>query len=273
MAFPAAPSPCSISVSVWVSVGGLDLPALLVLLLSVVAGLLMVLIFGYSSDQKAIRVAKDQLKAQLLAVRLFQDQLPVVLVSYGRIVRSTGRYLQLAFKPLLIVALPLTILIVQLDRYLGWTPIPAGHVFLVKVRTTNAAAVAAVALQLPPELSTTAMVHMPEDQEIVWRVVATRNGNYDLNLGSPDQTVSKSVVVSSGLERLSRARLRGHFWERWFVSGERVLPRDGPIESIEVDYPSRSIRFAGLDWNWIWLFFILSLVAGFLFKTVLGIEI
>jgi len=273
MAFPIAPTSCAILLSVWVSVGSLDLPALLVLLLAVVVGLLMVVIFRYTSDQKAIRVAKDQLKAHLLAVRLFQDQLPVVLSSYGRIIRSTGRSLQLAFKPLLIVALPLTILIVQLDRCLCWTPIPAGHVFLVKVRTTNADAADAVALQLPPELSTTAVVHIPEDKEIVWRVVATRKGNYNLNLGTPGQTVSKSVIVARGLERVSPARLRGRLWERLFVSGEPALPPDGPIESIEVDYPSRSIRFAGLDWNWIWLFFILSLVAGFLFKTVLGIEI
>ncbi len=38
-------------------------------------------------------------------------------------------------------------------------------------------------------------------------------------------------------------------------------------------YPSRNIRFMGLEWNWIWLFFVLSLVAGFVFKSVLKIEI
>src|SRR5438105_14265410 len=97
-------------------------PLMLVFLLSIVIGLLMVVLFRYTSDQKAIRVAKDQLKAHLLAVRLFQDQLPVVLSSYGRIVKGTGRYLQLAFKPLLLVIIPLTLLIVQLDRYLCFMP-------------------------------------------------------------------------------------------------------------------------------------------------------
>ena len=42
-------------------------------------GLLMVIVFRYTSDQKAIGRAKDRLKAHLLAVRLFQDQLPVVM--------------------------------------------------------------------------------------------------------------------------------------------------------------------------------------------------
>src|SRR5215470_2520221 len=88
----------------------LDLPLLLVILLSIVVGFLMVVVFRYTSDQQSIRVAKDQLKAHLLAVRLFQDQLPVVLNSYGRILRGTGRYLKLAFMPLLYVIIPITFL-------------------------------------------------------------------------------------------------------------------------------------------------------------------
>ena len=96
-------------------------PLLLVLAISVVIGLVMVVVFRYTSDQKAIGQAKDQLKAHLLAVRLFQDQLPVVIRAYGRIFRGTGRYLRLAFMPFLISLLPITFLIIQLDRYLGST--------------------------------------------------------------------------------------------------------------------------------------------------------
>ena len=97
-------------------------PLAIVVVLSIVIGLLMIVLFGYTSDQKAIKVAKDQLKAHLLAVRLFRDQLPVVMGSYGKILRGTGRYLKLAFKPLLYVIIPITLLIVQL-----LTSVP-GHV-------------------------------------------------------------------------------------------------------------------------------------------------
>src|SRR3989475_9018596 len=111
--------------TVLLGVPRVDLPAAVVVLLSLVISLLMVVVFRYTSDQKAIRVAKDHLKAHLLAVRLFQDQLPVVLSSYGRILISTGRYLRLAFKPLLFVILPLTLLIARLHLYLGWAPMPS----------------------------------------------------------------------------------------------------------------------------------------------------
>jgi hypothetical protein len=252
----------------------IDLPGVLVVMVSLVIGLLMVVVFRYTSDQKAIRIAKDRLKAHLLAVRLFQDQLPVVLSSYGRILTGTGRYLRLAFRPLLFVILPLTFLIVQLDRYLGSMPLQTGQAFLVKVRTANADTLNEALLQLPPELATTApAVHIPADNEVVWRVVAEKDGNYDVNVTAAGQTFSKQAVVASGLARLSPVRLRGRFWERMFVSGEPALPEGSPIQSIAVSYPSRNIDFAWLEWNWIWLFFVLSVVAGFFFKSVLGIEI
>ena len=233
----------------------------------------MVVLFRYTSNQKAIRIAKDQLKAHLLAVRLYQDQLPVVLASYGRIVRGTGRYLRLAFTPLLIVILPITFLIVQLDRYFGWTPLTPGQSFLVTARAKTVEDLDSLSLQLPEELKTTApAVHVPADKEVVWRVEAAKNGAYDLKVNAADHAVEKSLLVSPALARVSPERLRAPYWKRMFVSGESALS-DGPVQSIAVDYPVRTIAFAGFEWNWIWLFFVLSLVAGFLFKSVLGIEI
>src|SRR5258708_39380915 len=93
-----------------------NIPLLLVLAISIVIGLLMVIVFRYTSDQKAIGRAKDKLKAHLLAVRLFQDQLPVVMGAYGQIIGGTGSYLRIAFTPSLIDILPITFLLVQLVR-------------------------------------------------------------------------------------------------------------------------------------------------------------
>ena len=253
---------------------GVNVPAAIVVGISLVIGLGMVVVFRYTSDQKAIHIAKDRIKGHLLALRLFQDQISVVVRSYGRIVLATGHYLRLAFKPLLIVIVPLIFVIVQVDRYLGWMPVEAGQPFLVKVRMDNPNASDKASLQLPDGLSTTApAVHAPSESEVAWRVVAEKPGEYIVNVHASDQTLSKRIVVGAGLFRLSPVRLRGKFWERIFVSGEPALPENNPIESISVQYPARDIAFAGFEWNWIWLFFVLSLAAGFLFKSILGIEI
>src|SRR5260370_20579630 len=97
----------------------------------------MVVLVGYTSNQKAIGIAKDQLQAHLLAVRLYRDQLPVVMGSYGKVLRGTGRYLELAFKPLLYVIVPITLLMVPMDRYLGATPLAPDVPFLLTVQLTG----------------------------------------------------------------------------------------------------------------------------------------
>ncbi|HKC01663.1 MAG TPA: hypothetical protein VKD23_22965 [Terriglobales bacterium] len=249
-------------------------PLAIVVVVSLVVGLLMVVLFGYTSDQKAIGIAKDQLKAHLLAVRLYRDQIPVVMGSYGKILRGTGRYLKLAFKPLLYVIIPITLLMVQIDRYLGAMPIPADTPFLLTVHMTGSDALNDVALDLPPEITRTAPpVHVSSTNEIVWRLAGSKEGKYELKILVAGQSAAKSVCVGSDLPRISTVRLRRHFWERIFSSAESALPESSLIESISINYPDRNIELAGYGMNWIWLFFILSMVAGFVFKEVLGIKI
>jgi len=253
---------------------GVNVPAGIVVVISIVVGLVMVVVFGYTSDQKAIHAAKDRLKAHLLALRLFQDQIPVVLRSYGRIVLATGHYLRLAFKPLLFVIVPITLLMVQVDRYLGSEPLATGQSFLVKVRMATPDALNEASLHVPDGMAISApAVHVPSESEVAWRIVAQRQGEYMIDVETAEQTFAKRVVVGSGVSRLSPVRLRGRFWKRIFLSGEPALPENNQIEAIDVQYPSRNIAFAGFEWNWIWLFFVLSLAAGFLFKSILGIEI
>jgi hypothetical protein len=150
-----------------------------------------------------------------------------------------------------------------------------GRAFLVKVRAGNTEILDDVSLSLPPEMTTTApAVHVPADNEVLWRIAAEKEGRYNITVAAAGQNFSKEVVVSSSnLLRVSSMRMQGRFWERMLTSGEPALPQNSPIRSVEVNYPSRSIRFVGLEWNWIWLFFVLSLVVGFFFKTVLKIEI
>jgi len=251
-------------------------PLLIVVVLSIFVGLGMVVLVGYTSDQKGIARAKDQLKAHLLAVRLYRDQLHVVMGAYGKVLRGTARYLRLAFKPLLYVIIPITVLIVQLDRVLGLSAIRADTPFLLTVRASNAEAINGISIDLPAEIKADAPpVHVSAENEVVWRLMASREGSYEVKIIADGQSATKTVRVSSELARVSPIRMRDHFWERIFVSGESALPESIPVESIAVDYPERNIQLGIADYkmNWIWLFFILSMIAGFVFKELLGIQI
>ena len=252
---------------------GVPSPLLLVLAASLVTGLLIVLIFRYTSDQKAIRRAKDQLQAQLLAVRLFQDQLRVVLRAYLRIILGTLRYVRLTLVSTLVMLVPLVPLMVQLDRYLGRTPLAPGTPFLLKARLAPDA-LQNVELRLPPGLFQTATpVHIPAENEVVWRITAEREGSYHADVVVGGERFGKEVIVGDGLARLSAARWRGHFWRRLLESGEAPLPEGAPVEAISVTYLPRSLDLAFAEWNWIVVFFLASVGSALVFKKVLRIEI
>ncbi len=251
-------------------------PLAIVVVLSLGVGSLMVVLFGYTSDQKAIAITKDQVKAHLLAVRLYRDQIPVVMGSYGKVLRGTGRYLKLTFKPLLYVIILITLLMVQVDRYLGAAPLLPNLPFLLTVHLPGQTsdALNEVTLVLPPEIAMTAPpVHILAENAIVWRLVGSKEGSYEVKIAAAGQSAAKAVRVGNDLTRISTVRLRGPFWERMFSSAEPALPENFPVESVSINYPNRDIEIAGHGMNWIWPFFILSMVAGFIFMKISGIRI
>ena len=244
------------------------------LALSVITGLAMIVLFGYLSDQKAVRVAKDQLRAQLLAVRLFQDQPQVVMRAYGRILTGTGRYLKVAFKPLAIVIIPLTLMLVHFDRYLGSLPFQPNQPILLKAQLAGPGDLDNVALRLPPGLSESApAVHIAGENEVDWRLVASADGNYTVDVLASGQQLGKQVVVSGNLMHLSACRMQGQLWERLLDCAEPALAANAPVKLLAVDYPSRDFDIGPWTTDWLVIYFVVSLAAAVLFKFILGIEI
>lgn len=244
------------------------------LLLSIVTGLVMIVLFGYLSDQKAVRVAKDQLRAQLLAVRLFQDQPQVVVRAYGRILTGTGRYLKVSFKPLAVIILPMVALLLYGDRYLGSLPFQTNQPILLKARLEKPEGLDNISLRLPAGLAESAPpVHIADNNEVDWRLVASAEGNYEVSVLAEGQELGKQVVVSKNLTHLSECRLRDHFWQRLLDCAEPALPANSPVRLLAVNYPARDIDLGPWAANWLVVFFVVSLAAALLFKFILGIEI
>lgn len=244
------------------------------LVLSVLTGLVMIVLFGWLSDQKAVRAAKDQLRAHLLAVRLFQDQPRVVLRTYVRLLAGTGRYLRVSFKPLAIIIVPMVVLLVHFDRYLGSLPFQTNQHILLKAQIDKSAALDDLALRLPPGLTESAPpVHIPAGNEVDWRLVASAEGDYTVNVLAGGRQIGKQVVVSSNLERLSGCRLRGHLWQRLLDCAEPALPANSSLRLVAVNYPQRDLDLGFWQTNWLVIYFVVSLAAALLFKFILGIEI
>ncbi|UCH79104.1 MAG: hypothetical protein JSU81_03915, partial [Candidatus Coatesbacteria bacterium] len=63
---------------------------------SVVTGVVMLLLFKVTSNQRAIRRTRDLMRAHMLAMRLFRDDASVVVASQKNVLRTNLKYLRYA---------------------------------------------------------------------------------------------------------------------------------------------------------------------------------
>lgn len=251
-----------------------DRPPLLSLaIFSIATALLVFLAYRFVSNQRAIRRVKNLLQAHLLEVRLFQDQLGVVWCAYGKLLRATLAYLGWSLMPLAVAALPITLLLAQMELRFGSRPLLPGESALLVVQVDTPATVGGIALQLPEGVVETApLVRIPAERRVVARIETRLAGRTEILVSDGVAQASKEIVTGIGLERISPERLRGGWFDRLFEPGEAALPPSGPITSITLQYPGRSMAFGPLSMNWLVVYFVLTLAAALALKPFLGTE-
>ncbi len=83
-------------------------------IIAIVSGVAMIVAFKYTSNQRALKRARQDIRANLLAVKLFHDSLAVGLRAQGRVLAAALRLLLLAIVPILAMLLPMTLVLSQL---------------------------------------------------------------------------------------------------------------------------------------------------------------
>lgn len=241
---------------------------------SLLAALLALVAFRYLSNQPAIRRAKDRMQAQLLAIRLFREQPRVVLRAYGRLLAAVLHYLAHATKPAAAMVLPLLLIFVQLDKRLSRMPVAPGQEFLLAARLGPGTPLDRVALRLPAELVLTAPpLHVPRDQEIVWRIQAREAGLFSAGIVVAGDAATKQIRVSRRLMRLSPERAGSGLDHELWDAEEAPLSREQPVRSIEVRYPSQVLSAWNFSVSWVVVFGVLMIAEMLLLRGLLRTEV
>jgi uncharacterized membrane protein (DUF106 family) len=242
---------------------------------SVLTAFLMLWIYKLTSNQDGIRRAKNAIKAHLLELRLFKDDLRVSFRAQKRILRANARYLALNAKPLLVMIVPLVLILAQLNLRFGYSPLEPGGEAVVKIRLDRSTNPLDLAVSVTPSEGVaveTPAVRIPDLYEIVWRIKALRPGTAVLSFGAAGFVLDKTVSVSGKrLSVVSPRRPRG-FLPALLYPGEKPLP-SGPVKSIEVLYEPAKLSLLGMNIYWLVAYLVLSVVFGFGFKGVFKVEI
>lgn len=252
-------------------------PVWALMAVSLITSLVFLEVFRRTTHAAKLQEARNRMQAHLLEVRLFKDSPSIVLAALAGMLAGNLRYLRHSLKPTLLMLPPLLVLMIHLDGWFGHTPLRPGQAALVRVKLQEAAQQTLDSVSLEPSAGLTIetpSLRIPLEKEISWAVRPSQTGEYPLKVRGPGGAAEKMIVVSEGgWERAAPRRVTAGFWNQWTFPGEALLPRDGPIEWIEVGYPDRSLTMLGWEAHWLVIFFVLTCAFGFAGSKLLRVTL
>ncbi len=244
-------------------------------LVAVVTGVVMLLVFKHTSNQAAIQRARNQIKANLLALSLFKDSVAVGLRAQGRILLGAGRLMLLSIVPMLVMLVPMCLLLGQMAVWYQARPLQADEQAVVTVHLAQGADEALREVQLAPSSSfacAAGPVRVAAKNMVCWNVLAHEAGLHQLSFEVDGQSFQKELAVGDGYMPTSQQRPAWVWSAALLYPRERPLAADSPVESIEVAYPARSSWTSGSN-SWLVYWFVISLAAAFVARPLLKVSI
>ncbi len=244
-------------------------------LVAAVTGVLLLVMFKYSSNQRAIKRVRDDINANLLALKLFKDSARVTVRAQGRLLAGAGRLLVLALLPTVVMTVPVTLTLAQLSLWYQQRPLRVGEEAVVTVTLNGdaGAPLPAVSLRPPDGVETTeGPVRVLSNREVCWTVKAREVGYHRLAFSVEGGDADKELAVGDGYMRVSARRPAWAWLEALENPAERPFPPDSPVRSIDVSYPPRPSWVSGTNW-WMAFWFAVSLVVAFCFRRALGVNV
>lgn len=249
------------------------LPAVAVIVGAALASAGVVLaVMRVASNQVALGVVKRRIHAALLEMRLYNDDVRALVRAQGEVLGHNLRYVGLSIVPLVVTAVPLTLAIAQLQAFYGYRGVTAGQP--VEITATLDAGVS------PPRLDATGITvtgparYFPTLGEVAWQVVPQHTGVTTLRVVTASGDVlDKALVVGDGVARRSPRR------ERASVTGQVLYPSEPPLDiesgvtAITVPYPERTLRVAGLEVHWLWVYLVATFAFVLMLRKPLGVVI
>jgi hypothetical protein len=244
--------------------------------ISFLTGLLMLFVYRLTSNQIGIRQVKDRIKAHLLELRLYKDNMGVTMKAQGQILRANLKYIVLNFKPLVVMIVPLVLILAQLNLWFGAAPLEVGRPAILKVELAPEIRPLDMefALEAPPQVAVETPPLRTESPRKWHGGTKPGPGIYDLTIRAGGESVHKILVVAGPpLQRVSSLKVRPNFLEEVLFPGEKPLPQGNPIRSIELLYPAGRLHLLGLKIHWLIAYLGLSIVFGFALKKPFKVEI
>lgn len=195
-------------------------------IISAVTGVLLLILFKHTSNQEAIGRVKDDIKANMLTLKLFKDSMVVTLQAQGHLFKGALLLLRYAIVPLVIMIVPISFLFGQMGLWYQARPLRIGEEALVtlKLNDDKTKTVSDTEKQNVQMVKSDGQeLHLPKidiestdaaevligpvrafsKHEIFWKIKAKENGHHHIVFQIDNQQFEKELAVGDGFMRVS----------------------------------------------------------------------
>jgi hypothetical protein len=243
-------------------------------LVAAVTGVLLLVVFKYTSNQRAIKRVRDNMSANLLALKLFKHSASVTVRAQGKVLLGACHMFLLTLVPIAAMTLPVALILGQLSLWYQARPLHVGEeaVITVKLNGEVGSPMPDVHLVTAAAETTVGPVRVMGRREVCWEIQARDKGYSQLTFDVAGQAFEKELAVGDDFMRVSTERPEWSWFDALLFPMERPFAPHGPIRSIAIDYPERSSWTSGTN-AWVVYWFVVSMITAFCFRRALKVSI
>ena len=249
-------------------------------LIAAATGVGMLAVFKYTSNQTEIKRTRSRIKANLLALSLFQEDLRVGLRCQLDLLRGARQMLALSLVPMALMFLPMCLTLGQIGLWYQARPLRVGEEAVVTVHFNNDKSNRANETQADPELElasdsieiTVGPIRVPSKHMVCWNITAQKPGLHELIFKMAGESFTKQIAIGNGFMPTSLKRPGWNLSEALLHPRENPFVSDSPIQSIEIDFPGRISWITGSNW-WLIYWFFASMIFAYIVSPLLRVNL
>jgi hypothetical protein len=253
-----------------------------ILFLSLLTSLIALIVYKYLSSPTKIKRAKDKIKANILAIRLYKDLWKVIAGSFLKSLFYTMKYFALNIGVIIIILPVLLPLFVQMDVRYGMRPFQVGEEIIIKAAFSQDPNELNIQLleseNFKPKMNPVFINAFKDEEkskplrEVNWKVEATGEGAAKIRIKVNGKVFEKTLLVGEHKKTLSAKKLAASSIEHFIYPVEDLFPENSELKYIYINYPGKDISFLGMEIHWLIYYLLLVLILVLALRKRFGVE-
>ena len=243
--------------------------------ISAVIGVICIILFKYTSNQDAIARVRDKIKANMLALKLFKDDLGVTFRSQAKVMGASFMLLVHALVPMIIMMIPVVLFIAQMGLFYEFSPLAEGEEAMITLKVNGEVGSPLPVVSIQSDSSFEVVdgpVRLEGKREVWWSIKAEEAGYQKIIFDVDGEKVYKDLAIGDGFMRVNLKRAGQSFMDVLLYPWESVFGTDDTVQGIEIIYSYEREGFATGSFWWIVYLFIVSMIAAVACVPVLGVK-